>query len=1150
STSIDCVGNNNGIASADASGGNGNFSYTWSNGGNGQTISNLPAGTYTVTATDANNCTQTESVVITAPNAITLNLTSTNIDCVGNNNGIASANASVGNGNFSYTWSNGGNGQTISNLPAGTYTVTATDANNCTQMESVTITAPNNLLPNATATNETAAGANDGTATANPSGGTQGYTFLWSTSATTSTISGLAPGTYTVTITDANDCTAMQSVIVGSFNCAVSLGTSVIAPNCFGETGSATASLNNAASPVVFSWSNGATTPTISGVLAGTYTVTATDANNCPATETIIIIEPDELLSNPDITDVSCNGGSDGSVTINATGGTLPYSLTYANGTNTNLAAGNYSATITDANGCTSTVSYQIDEPSAINVNASSTDVTANGVNDGTATATPTGGTSGYTFLWSTGATAASISSLAPDTYTVTVTDANLCTATQSVTVNGFNCTINATASATAILCNGDADGSASVNVDLGTGAAPFTYAWSNGATSATISNLEGGTYTVTVTDANNCPFIGTVTVNEPAPLAISPGNDLNTILECFGDTDGVIDINVQGGTPGYTYLWSNGETTLPLTGLGAGLFTLTITDGNGCTGDVIFNITQPDEISANTFSTDETAANANDGTATATPSGGSGNYTYLWNNNATTASISNLSPGTYTVTVSDSNGCESIETVEVVQFGCALMATAAITNASCADVANGVATLTAMGGNLPISYNWSNGGTTATESDLLPGVYTVTITDGGNCTWIETIEIGVTDVTAPTAIGQDITVSLGTNGTATITPMMIDDGSTDECSMVNLSVDISSFDCSNVGVNPVMLTVTDAANNQSTTTVSVTVIDDTPPTIVCPTDIVVDACTSIVTYGAPIVADNCGAVTFDISGPLTGSTFPFGETTITITATDDSGNETTCDFVINIEHTLTSDIVGTDSPCAGDNLGMASVNAQGSNPNFTYAWSNNATGTEIDNLAPGTYTVTITDDLGCTTTSSVEINEPDPLAITIDNITDETGAGANDGGIEVTIVGGVPPYATSWTLDGNEISQEEDPTQLAGGMYILTITDANGCAVITAEVTVGIMVSNDDLLLEKNIRLYPNPTEENLFLDFDLLGVFDFKIIIQDAIGNVLLENEVENISNDKIEMDVTDFTNGMYFIQVQTEEHVWLRKFIVQKR
>lgn len=349
---------------------------------------------------------------------------------------------------------------------------------------------------------------------------------------------------------------------------------------CAGDaTGDVDLSVSGGTAPYAYAWSNGATTEDLNAVPAGTYTVTVTDAGNQTATASATVNEPSPVSVGVSSSAVSCNGGSDGTATAMASGGTSPYAYSWSNGGNTatisGLAAGSYSVTVTDANGCTGTASLDVSEPAGLAVSVSSTDATCNGDSDGSISASVAGGTAPYTFAWSNGGTAATISGLSVGNYTVTVTDANGCTGSASVSV-GEPAAVNISTQVVDASC-GQADGSASASASGGT--APYSYAWSNGGNTASISGLAAGTYSVTATDANGCTGTGTVTVAEGAPVdscEIAPG-------EFRTQTQGGWGANPNGNNPG-VYLQANFAAAFP-NGLTVGCNqTVTFTNGPAVT--------------------------------------------------------------------------------------------------------------------------------------------------------------------------------------------------------------------------------------------------------------------------------------------------------------------------------------------------------------------------------------------------------------------------------------------------------------------------------------------------------------------------------------------------------------------------------------
>lgn len=440
-TNVTCGGNGDGTATATPTGGSGTYTYNWApSGGTNATATGLGPGSYTCTITDSNGCTITQAVNITEPPVITATTAQTDVLCNGNASGSATVNASGGTGTLNYSWAPaGGNAATASNLSAGSYTCTVTDANGCSTTASVTITEPSALAAPVTVT---PIGCNPTTsATANPSGGTGPYTYSWSSGGTGQTESNLGAGTYTLTVTDANGCS-----MTSQFNVTPSTSMTVTATSsdvtCFGSSsGSSTVTPSGGQSPYTYSWSpTGGTNATATGLAAGTYTCTITDANGCTTTQTVSVTEPSQLVASGSGTNVSCFGGNNGTATAGATGGTGSYTYNWApsGGTNSSaigLIAGNYTVTVTDANGCTSTQSVQISQPTQLVAAANGSSVCEG--QSASVTATGSGGTGPYTYSWSNGPTGASqtVNVTQTTSYTVTVTDANGCSTTQSTTV-------------------------------------------------------------------------------------------------------------------------------------------------------------------------------------------------------------------------------------------------------------------------------------------------------------------------------------------------------------------------------------------------------------------------------------------------------------------------------------------------------------------------------------------------------------------------------------------------------------------------------------------------------------------------------------------------------------------------------------------
>jgi hypothetical protein len=458
-------------------------------------------------------------------------------------------------------------GATVSQYPlAGalittntTVTLTVTDGSGKTASCSIQVTVPAPLTASATSTDVTCFGDSDGTATVSAAGGTAPYTYLWSNTETTSSLTGLDPGTYIVTVTDANGCSATASATITEPD-ELTLSTSHTDINCNGDfNGTATVTPAGGTAPYSYLWSANAGNQTGSTAIAlgaGTYMVTVTDDNGCSATTGVTIMGANALSISLSVTNITCNGLTDGAATATVTGGTGPYDFLWSNmtaddgvfsSTINNLAAGTYTVTVTDKNGCIISSSLTITQPAVLTASISGqTNVTCNGGSDGSATAAGAGGTPDYSYQWPASAgsqTTATATGLSAGTYSVTVTDDNGCTAIVSVTITQPGA-ISLVTSKSDPTCHGYTDGI--VGVSASGGVPAYTFLWSNGATTPTQSGLGAGTYDVTVTDAAGCTAIASVMLDDPAMITIS---GVVTDVLCHGAATGEIDLTIGGGT-------------------------------------------------------------------------------------------------------------------------------------------------------------------------------------------------------------------------------------------------------------------------------------------------------------------------------------------------------------------------------------------------------------------------------------------------------------------------------------------------------------------------------------------------------------------------------------------------------------------------
>ncbi|MBI2268747.1 MAG: SBBP repeat-containing protein [Bacteroidetes bacterium] len=646
-----------------------NYSYAWSNGSstinastNSNTVTGLCPGNYWTEVKDASCIINRDTVYYTitgAGSVLTLVTTPTSNTC-SFSNGTATVGTTGGTAPYTYIWSNGQTTSTSSGLGAGSYTVTVTDNGGCGGSQSVTIVPSGGITLTTTASNTLCYGSMTGTASANPSGGTTPYTFLWSNSQTTSVANNIGAGTYTVTVTDKNGCTAKQTVTITQPLQLVAGFTTQW--SCGNNSGTATVYPTNGTPSYSYLWSNGQASATANGLNINPYTVTVTDANGCSVTGTVTPVFPLSLTGSS--TNITCTTSGSASVTVNGNAG-VPYTYNWSNGFTTQnasgLATGNYTVTVADVNGCTATRSYSITGTSPVSAAFTNSPACLGAA----VTFTNIGSIGTYSWVISpltpanvSGTTANfSYTFLTAGVYSVTHTVTNAgCSSTITLNITITNCngpTVTATGSS---VCPGSC---AAITSSSTGGTGPYTYLWNNGATTQNINPCPVTTtiYTITVTDSggNTSSSTAVVTVNPAVTVTITPTN-----ITCNGGTNGSSFANPGGGTSPFAYNWSNGlGSGFQVSGLSAGNYTVTVTDSKGCSAISIATILSPPPL-AGQF-TKGTASCSGCGCKEwimVNAAGGTNPYSYTWPDGYANRYKNQLCPGIYSINVKDKNGC------------------------------------------------------------------------------------------------------------------------------------------------------------------------------------------------------------------------------------------------------------------------------------------------------------------------------------------------------------------------------------------------------------------------------------------------------------------------------------------------------------
>jgi gliding motility-associated-like protein len=1004
-----------------------------------------------------------------------MNITSTksnfnefNVSCNGDNNGSIDITVNGGyldsNTVYTYSWSTldgsglDPNSEDQTGLSAGTYTIVATDTNGCAITQDVEITQPNVLDITETISDYNGfqiseAGENDGSIDITVSGGTSNYTYEWST-----------------------------------------------------QNGSGL-SINSEDQ---------------SGLTAGVYTVLITDSNNCQISKTYTLTQPIELLIALDHdangNSILCYGDASASIKIDITQGSIaPYTYsingtTYLNEnysqsfnnitaltyTFTNLSAGKYSITVTDANGVNKTTGLKeiVGPIGPLSISGSSTDITCNGDNDGKIDITITGGGGSsnqalYFYSWTTSdgsglnQTAEDQTGLGPGTYTVVAKDINECSLTKSFTITEQPPLTYNLDSIKNITCNGDNDGE--INITVGGGTGNYTYEWSTENGSGLIqgqedqSGLGPGDYKLLLRDGcNTFEYIYTISTTDTLEIV----QDEKVNILCHDDSTGIINITVNGGTTPYNYVWKDNFGNVydrnignifndgDLSNIPSGVYDLIVTDANGCIATFSTELTQPEDLVIDIQKTDLNCYNSNNGTITVTPSGGIAPYSYSWSDFGNGNARNDLAAGTYNVTIKDSNECAETRTIEIENADL-FDVNPIVTPISCFGADDGSIELNFEGGVSPITFIWNDDSTAGQNRyNLSPGVYSVLIQDSSGC-----------------EIQRDFTI---------IEPQ--------EISIAGVIT--NAIDC----------------DNPASGSIDLQISGGNPP----------------YTFQW-----SNGATNEDISGLIANNYL--------IKVTDSKGCSSEKEFVINRQEDLEINLsTNLYAICdVREVYQKNSVSVSGGVAPYVIQWSNGiVTGNNneiMDTKIEGSYQVTVTDALGCSESIIFEVSKPEIgfPDLSYDSFYLSTyGALAVNDAITFTNLSTDQYFNVFWDFGDGNNSQEINPSHayIKRGVYDVTLTVEFilGCSYsITKTIYVGdsyeIVIPN---AFTPNNDGY-NDTFRPIYYGFKYL-----KMQIFDTWGN-LIYNE-ESTSNElngwKGRISGKDGENGNYFYQVsgntQTDE------------
>lgn len=1036
-------------------------------------------------------CQSVTVTVATLPNP-TVNVV--NETCAGLNNGSATINNPVGAGPYTVSITGPVNATVVeantapavasfTNLPDGVYNYTVTSATGCTLTGTFTVN-PGIVCCTTTASSTPALcfGGASGTATANPSGGVAPYTYQWfnagmvSIGQTTQTASGLVAGTYNVTVTDNTGCQATTSVVVGQPAAALNATATPVNALCFGAcNGSITVNAPTGGTPgYQYSINGGAyqVSNLFTGLCQGAYNISVRDANNCTFPIVVNVGQPtDVTLAQTAIAPATC-GLNNGSVTVSAAGGTAPtytYSLggpTNTTGVFTGLAPGNYTATVTDNNGCTETLPITIAaSPGPVPFVDVLNNVACAGALTGSVTIGVTAGTAPLTYQLDAGAFQASntFNGVAAGAHTVTVQDANGCQGTVNFTITQPT-PLSFTSVPVGTSCNGVCDGQITVTASNAT--PPYMYSSNNGLSfqaSNVLTGLCAGNINVVVQDDNGCLANAVVPITQPPVLTLTNGF---VDPQCYQTPTGQISFTPAGGTAGYTYSVDNGATFVgatPVTGLMAGVYDVVVEDANGCQATNQVTLTDPPPFTFTFIANNPSNCGANDGSFEIVASNGIAPYFYSIDG-GTTIQVNNgffgtLFSGLYNLVVEDGNGC--IDSIYSALSDNVMTTQVDFTqDATCYNGADGLGIVSQQFGAAPFTYTLTPGGT-VNGSGVFPGLsadtYYVTIQDAGLCIGIQQFIIDHPDsilfTPTPTAVtcngGTDgeITISAVTGGSGAGYQYSIDGGTTYQAGATFTGLAAGTYNCF----------VMDGTGCLGSALIDV---DEPTPfnVIINATDLTCNGNNSgfVQIVGA---GSNPGAYTYTLGAATNGTGIFAGlaANNYAVTVTDILGCTFNTFQMINQPAPLVAAYVLTDATCNGVCDGTVQVAAAGGTPPYLYSSDGGTTlqsGSTLTGLCAGSHDIYVEDDNNCSIISPQPIAEPTLLTMAF--VTNPATCGVANGDLTINANNGTPGY--EYSIDnGGTFQIPNFFGGLAAGNYFVVLEDNNGCqisdmAVITAD--------------------------------------------------------------------------------------------------
>lgn len=1079
-----CAGNSDGEIVISTTGGIAPYTYTLNEtfSGSVNRFTGLTAGKYNVLIQDSTMaCADTLTFTVEAPPPLQLSYDITALNCFGDTNGRILAIPTGGVGDYQVIdWSdNAGSTFEIFNLVSGNYTVTVADGNNCEIIDTVELIEPSQLSAFPSASIPTCFGGTDGAASMKVSGATPPYSLMWNNNQTGPSAVNLGSGDYMVTISDANSCRLVSNVTINDpREIVIDL---IVEPITCADTanGKIRAEVLGGIPPYKYRWSNDQTNKIAFNLSADTYFLTVSDSRGCEKIVQQVIDVPNPLIVSTTAISSLCFGDSNGSAEATVVGGTAPYTYAWNDPNNqtskilTNIPPGDYEVTVKDAMGCEATSFVQVTEAASINFVTASTAATCYDRADGMANIRAEGGTGTYSFLWDTGDTTATISGLSPNWYFVTLQDSNGCQFLDSVKVDSPDTLVIDSINQEMPLCFGLANGELSASISGGV--EPYIYNWDNRVNANPFIGVAAGLHTLNVTDANGCEVTRSdIFVAEPDSLIIvTQIND----SPCYGENTGTALANILGGTGPYSYQWNdaNAQTDSLAINLGAGNYRVTVTDNNNCTVQQEVRIRQPDTTILGGMEQFAVGCfNSQQGAAFVVPGGGSGNpenFNINWSNGAVGATAFNLSAGMISVTITDANNCELIDSINILERD-SIEVDIATVEPSCFGDEDGRMAITGISGGNGMGQieNYTISWSTTNEENLefitgLAGdfTYSLTITDEQGCRNIIERNLGQPARTSIELVKEDISCFGAADGKISVQNQ---EGQA-LIAVYNWKdnvADTLSSEAINLNFGDYSVTVTD---EDGCMTSAITNIEQPEAIFISEVNITPNVCND----------DLSGKIMLEVIGGQPNYTFLWsnGMTTQNLENVSSGNYELSitdannCELVESYElinpDALAGNILSQAVSCFGDRDGSLSIIATGGEAPYSYSLNGNTYNgqNKVVGLESDIYTVFIKDNNGCIwESSSLQITQPPPFSVTANSLAETVNFGDSTQ-ISATFQNNAGNVQYSWeaNLPGTFICDQTlcstimvKPT--SSTTYEIYAIDDNGCEA-TTQITINV---------------------------------------------------------------------------------------------